>query len=137
MNVTDTIVRWMCQKILLIHDAPDGFLELRVDTVQRVRRGRYIVTHQCQTNANLPLENLKPRQHRLFRSFAQGGSLDDQLRTHLTFADGGTNHPMGRDHGLVDVSTSAERAVYSDTRVPCTQQQTLAPIQKHRKRRWQ
>ena len=60
--------------------------------------------------------------------------------TLLTFADGGTNHPMGRDHGqmyVVDVSTSAERAVYSDTRVPCTQQQTLAPIQKHRKRRWQ
>jgi hypothetical protein len=42
MYVTDTIVtgRWVCRKFLFIHDAPDGCLEVRVATTQRVKRGR-------------------------------------------------------------------------------------------------
>ena len=30
IGVTDTIVGWLCRKRLLVYDAPDGYLELRV-----------------------------------------------------------------------------------------------------------
>ena len=63
MYVTDTIVtgRWVCRKFLFIHDAPDGCLELRVATTQRVKRGRISICVVLRTTVKTYLSHQNPK----------------------------------------------------------------------------
>ena len=64
IDVTDTIVGWVCRKRLLVHDTPDGCLELRVANISQ-----RVITHQNQNKAHLSLKNYKPLQHGFVRRF--------------------------------------------------------------------
>jgi hypothetical protein len=66
IDVTDTIVGWVCRKRLLVHDTPDGCLELvRIGNASIIEEDKGInqaccFTHQCQNKAHLSLQNPKP-----------------------------------------------------------------------------